>query len=256
MKYDLFISHASEDKDSIALPLAARLEKLGLTVWIDETQLTIGDSLRRKIDRGLMDSSFGVVILSQAFFKKEWPNKELDGLVAREDGREKVILPVWHGVSQTEIRRLSPILADRVAISTNRGLEGVARAILHAIKRRGGSETLVQDIVAEKHNEVLGRLRTQMISSSSSRELRRNMFELEEYLSMYPHSVDARMLRDDMVLAVKRADRMERKAEYRERYRLEDDWNLKLSHHRSSCLYRLLIAIILAVVAYFIFALI
>ena len=99
MDYEVFISHASEDKDEVARPLANRLEQLGLRVWLDECQLTVGDSLRRSIDRGLVASRFGVVVLSPSFFAKEWPNKELDGLVARDDGKEKVILPVWHRVT-------------------------------------------------------------------------------------------------------------------------------------------------------------
>jgi hypothetical protein len=123
MEYDVFISHASEDKDEVARPLSQRLEQLGLRVWLDECQLTIGDSLRRCIDRGLVESRFGIVVLSPAFFMKEWPNKELDGLVARDDGKEKVILPVWHQVSAAEIRRFSPILADRLAVSTSQGVD-------------------------------------------------------------------------------------------------------------------------------------
>ncbi len=88
MEYDVFISHASEDKVDVARPLAAHLQTLGLKVWLDDLELTLGDSLRRKIDQGLSRSRYGLVVLSPAFFLKEWPNKELDGLVAREDGRE------------------------------------------------------------------------------------------------------------------------------------------------------------------------
>lgn len=68
LKYDVFISHASEDKSDVARPLAALLINAGLTVWIDEAELTLGDSLRRNIDLGLASSRFGVVILSTSFF--------------------------------------------------------------------------------------------------------------------------------------------------------------------------------------------
>ena len=77
MEYDVFISHASDDKVDIARPLAECLQRKGLRVWFDDFELTLGDSLRRCIDRGLTISSFGVVILSPAFFSKEWPKKEL-----------------------------------------------------------------------------------------------------------------------------------------------------------------------------------
>ena len=136
MEYDVFISYASEDKTDIALPLAVHLRHLGLKVWLDEFELTLGDSLRRNIDRGLSQSRCGVVILSPAFFSKEWPNKELDGIVVREDGRDKDILPIWHNFSADDILKFSPTLADKLAVSTSRGLFYVAERILEATLRK------------------------------------------------------------------------------------------------------------------------
>jgi len=82
--YDAFISHASEDKDDLARPLAEFLKKAGFSIWYDEFQLRVGDSLRRSIDKGLANSRFGIVVLSPNFFAKNWPQYELDGLVAKE----------------------------------------------------------------------------------------------------------------------------------------------------------------------------
>ena len=79
--FDVFISHTMEDKADVVRPLATALRDAGLRVWYDEFELKIGDSLRRKIDRGLAASRFGVVVLSQAFFGRRWPEYELDGLV-------------------------------------------------------------------------------------------------------------------------------------------------------------------------------
>ena len=135
-EWDVFISHASEDKDDVARPLADGLAKRGVRVWFDEKSLTIGDSLRRTIDRGLAHSRFGIVVLSPSFMQKEWPQKELDGLVAREVGGVKVILPIWHNLSAEEIRKWSPMLADKVAVSTKVGLDTVVSEILHAIRHR------------------------------------------------------------------------------------------------------------------------
>jgi hypothetical protein len=67
VKYDVFISHASEDKLQVALPLAHYLKRSGLKVWIDEFELTLGDSLRRVIDMGLSESRFGVEIWCRYF---------------------------------------------------------------------------------------------------------------------------------------------------------------------------------------------
>jgi hypothetical protein len=117
---DVFISHASEDKDDIVRPLAEALRAKGLVVWYDEFTLKLGDSLRRKIDEGLATSHFGVVVLSKAFFAKNWTQYELDGFVAREqaDGGQ-LILPVWHNLSKDELIRHSPSLADKMAVRTS-----------------------------------------------------------------------------------------------------------------------------------------
>src|SRR5260370_39162280 len=68
--WDVFISHATEDKEAVAEPLSRALMKAGVSVWYDAFILKPGDSLMFSIDMGLRKSKFGVVILSQAFFRK------------------------------------------------------------------------------------------------------------------------------------------------------------------------------------------
>jgi len=116
--WDVFISHASEDKDAVARPLAEHLRELGVTVWLDAFELRIGDSLRRKIDAGLAGSRFGVVVLSRSFFGKGWPQYELDGLVTRYVSGEQSLLPIWHDITKDEVMAESPSLADKIARST------------------------------------------------------------------------------------------------------------------------------------------
>ena len=111
-RHDFFICHASEDKDTVARPLYQELALRGYQVWLDEAELTLGDSLRVKIDQGLANCEFGIVILSLAFFAKRWTEYELNGLLARQMQGTKVILPVWHGVDQSAVARYSPSLAD------------------------------------------------------------------------------------------------------------------------------------------------
>jgi len=135
-KYDLFICHASEDKVSFVRRLAEKLRSEGIEVWYDEFALSLGDSLRRSIDKGLANSRYGVVVLSRNFFKKEWPQKELDGLVAKEYKLDKVILPVWHNITRDEVRTYSPILADRLAASSSQGLDYVVGEIIKVVKKK------------------------------------------------------------------------------------------------------------------------
>ena len=131
--WDVFISHAWEDKDTIAAPLASAFKDKGLRVWYDSAVLTVGDSLTRKIDEGLAKSRFGVVVLSKSFFAKHWPQQELIGLSMRESSGQKVVLPVWHDITVEDIRTYSLRLADKVGVSTHLGLDEVVQQLLAAI---------------------------------------------------------------------------------------------------------------------------
>lgn len=134
-QFDLFISHASEDKEAFVRPLAQALSDLGLVVWFDEMQLKVGDSLRRSIDRGLANSKYGVVVLSSAFFAKNWPQYELDGMVAREMNGVKVVLPIWHKVSKDEVLSYSPTLADKLALNSSLlGINEIAQQLAEVVK--------------------------------------------------------------------------------------------------------------------------
>jgi hypothetical protein len=134
-RFDAFISHATEDKEALVRPLADALISAGHRIWYDEFQLKVGDSLRRSIDRGLVASRFGIVILSPSFFAKQWPQYELDGLVSKEMDGGKVILPIWHKVSKAEVMGYSPTLADKMALNTvTNTVEEIAEALAGVLK--------------------------------------------------------------------------------------------------------------------------
>jgi hypothetical protein len=117
--HDIFISHAWEDKADFVEALAHTLRAAGAEVWYDDFSLRPGDSLRRSIDKGLGSSRFGIVVLSTHFFKKEWPQKELDGLFQLESSGRSRILPIWHKVSKDEVASFSPTMADKLAFNTS-----------------------------------------------------------------------------------------------------------------------------------------
>lgn len=117
-EYDVFISHASEDKDEVVRPLANSLRDKGIKVWYDEFEMKIGDSLRRKIDKGLANSRFGIVVVSKDFIKKGWTNYELDGIITKAVSGEQIILPIWHNITKKEVIDFSPSLADKLARNT------------------------------------------------------------------------------------------------------------------------------------------
>ena len=135
--HDVFISHASEDKDEIVRSLANALVSQGLNVWYDEFSLRIGDSLRRKIDRGLATSRVGLVVLSPSFISKGWTNYELDGIVTRAVSGEQILLPIWHNITKQQVVDFSPSLADKVARSTaTHTVEEIAIEIAELLNER------------------------------------------------------------------------------------------------------------------------
>jgi hypothetical protein len=114
-------------------PGSEQLRQAGYQVWYDEFALKLGNSLRRSIDRGLVEADYGIVILSPAFFAKAWTGIELGGLTALNAKSNKIILPVWHKVNRSDVERFSPILADKLSVSTYDGLAAVVAAIQQTV---------------------------------------------------------------------------------------------------------------------------
>ena len=134
-QYDLFICHASEDKQEVVVPLTDELTRRDVRVWVDYKELRLGDRLRQRIEEGLRCARFGVVVVSKSFFGKDWPQAELDGLVALEQAEgSKRILPIWHDVEHADVARRLPTLAGRFAKKWQDGVKEVVAEILRVVR--------------------------------------------------------------------------------------------------------------------------
>ena len=133
MKKDLFISHASEDKDDFVRPLSNLLKQYGIDVWYDEFELRIGVSISRSIDKGIKNSKFGLLVLSKSFFNKNWTEYELKSLNAFEIESGDVLLPIWKDVTFKEVRDFSPYLSDKFALKSEDGIESIAIKIIEVV---------------------------------------------------------------------------------------------------------------------------
>lgn len=130
----VFISFASADRDAVAAPIARALKRRGYSVWYDEISLAAGDSLRAGLDEGLRQCDFGIAILSENYFDATWTKDELAGLISREKAaRQKILIPIWHNVTHSQVSDFSPIMSDRVALSTGDGTRKLVRGILQAM---------------------------------------------------------------------------------------------------------------------------
>ncbi len=132
--WDAFISHASEDKAGFVAELARELSNRDLDIWYDDDVLEVGDSVRRAIDEGLRCSDFGIVVISPDFMRKDWPNRELDGILALEQGQKR-LLPIWHRVEFRDVNGYSPTVAGRKALPSTIGVPAVADGLCRAMKR-------------------------------------------------------------------------------------------------------------------------
>ena len=149
-QFDVFISYASEDSE-VAEALAGALTALGVRVWLDRLVIRVGASLRRSIDQGLASSTYGVVVLSPSFLRKPWPQRKLDGLVAREMGEGRtVVLPVWHEIDADQIRRYSPPLADKLGLRTSDGIRSIAEQIASVLGPVTSEHKQLADIAAAR----------------------------------------------------------------------------------------------------------
>lgn len=126
-----FISYDWNDKLSVARPLALRLAVFGCPVWFDEFSLKMGDSLRESVERGLRECEKCVLVVSPHFLSNTgWTQTEFNAIFIREvHEKHHVILPIWVGVTKEQVYSYSPTLADRYAISWERGLDEVVHEI-------------------------------------------------------------------------------------------------------------------------------
>ena len=119
-EYDVFVSHAWEDKTDFVDEFVIELKNQGLKVWYDKDRMKIGDSMRERIDNGLSKSRYGIVVLSPDYIaeSKYWTKEELNGLFQMETINGKMILPIWHKLTKKQVVEYSPIIADRLAMTT------------------------------------------------------------------------------------------------------------------------------------------
>jgi len=134
-KWDVFISHASEDNDDITEKIVRLLEYFEIKVWYDKDILSVGDNLSKTIDIGLSNSRYGIIILSENFIKKGWTEYEFRTLLNREVGKKKVILPIWHKIDKEMIEKYSPFLLEKYALDTTKQkLEHIVIELIKVIK--------------------------------------------------------------------------------------------------------------------------
>ncbi|SFS15447.1 TIR domain-containing protein [Granulicella pectinivorans] len=134
--WDVFICHASEDKPYVET-LFQKLTEAGIRVWLDRTAIDWGNDLRTTIDHGLKNCIYGIVVFSKAFLaKKKWTEYELSSLFALEEPGRTRILPIWHGITEAEMREYSPGFSLRLAKGTTRdSYQGIVESLKQLLNK-------------------------------------------------------------------------------------------------------------------------
>ncbi|MEZ5098155.1 MAG: toll/interleukin-1 receptor domain-containing protein [Nocardioides sp.] len=114
---DLFLCHAWDDRLTTATELCDALVAKDVSVWFSEKDILLGQPFMREIDRGLARSRIGLALITPAFLKRVdrggVSDKELSELLSRD-----LLIPVVHGTTFEEIRKVSPLLGSRNGLST------------------------------------------------------------------------------------------------------------------------------------------
>ena len=154
--FDVFVSHASEDKSYVG-PLVKALKEAGIRVWFDNQILEWGDDLRTSITQGLSNCRYGIVVFSKAFLqKKKWTEYELNGLFARERSGSKLILPIWHGITREDLLSYSPTFADRLAkVSSTDDYINIVETLLRMLGRQPSGQASNRSTVSATVHEGL-----------------------------------------------------------------------------------------------------
>ena len=135
--YDLFISHASEDKDGFVRALVEERVGRGLHVWFDDAELQVGDTLTKRIDEGLARSRWCCRSESGLFQEELAANRTRCSRQHRDSDGHVVVLPIWLDVSHAEVETYSPMLASKYALQSSDGVEAAAEKLERRV--RGGA---------------------------------------------------------------------------------------------------------------------
>jgi hypothetical protein len=133
-----FVSHASEDKSSLAEPLSRKLAELGVQPWLDKWEIQPGDSLvQRLFDEGLKNADAVILVTSAVSVSKRWVREELDSAAVGRIERGTRLIPIrLDGVEMPEpLRHLRWLNAERTPDSVEQIAAEIAD-LLHGATQR------------------------------------------------------------------------------------------------------------------------
>ena len=143
MEFDAFVCHSSADKEHVAVPLVELLQRNGIDCWLDQDEIRWGESLTEKVNLGLRQSHYVIVILSSNFVTKPWPQRELNAALNLEaaSGDSKV-LPLLVGTPEERAAAMAkyPLLNDKLHMVWPKDTDRLVEDIQALLKRSTATE--------------------------------------------------------------------------------------------------------------------
>jgi TIR domain len=162
-----YLAHASEEKTTLAVPLAEKLRSKGIDVWLDRWEIRYGDSLLQKMDEGLVNCTHFLVLLTPTSLTKEWVKTEIDAGFMRAVEKQSRFIGLRIGVTVNE---LPPLIKSRNCPELN----------LHSQEE---VDRLIADILGVSQRPPLGPQPSYIASlSHSQREWSQSTMKAAEYL--------------------------------------------------------------------------
>ena len=132
-KYDVFISHASRDKEEYVDELNEEIKKLGVNIFYDSDVIKWGDNWKEAILAGIEQAEFAIIVISENFFGREWTEKELNDFLTRQnESGQTIVLPILHNVSVQQMKEKYPKLSEIQAIDADSYGSAESIAVLFA----------------------------------------------------------------------------------------------------------------------------
>ncbi len=126
----LFLCHASEDKPFVD-KLVAELDRYACYAWYDKREIFVGDSIVEKVNNGLEEADYLIVVFSPQSVNKPWVKRELNSSLMRQlSSKNIIILPVLK-----EKCEIPPLFKDIKYADFTISFEDGIRELIMAIRK-------------------------------------------------------------------------------------------------------------------------
>ena len=128
----VFISYAHEDA-VLAREIADKLKAAGVPVWIDQHEMKPGDSFIGRMNEGLSDADYVLLLVSEASIASRWVSREWMSALA---GGDTALIPVR--VSKVA---MPPLLRDIIYIDLSEDREAGFKRLVEFFQKEAAPPT-------------------------------------------------------------------------------------------------------------------